>query len=90
MSNPVHIGEVSSKATQYVFTPQIGMIREFFGKALGKLPAEFHYTCWIMDDAVPSFVQFEGPLQLMGPIVRIELVSPRLRAELNDKKVSSK
>jgi len=23
-------------------------------------------------------VQFEGPLQLMGPIVRIELLSPRL------------
>ena len=42
--HPVQIGEASSKATQYVFNPQIGMIREFFGKALGKLPADFHYT----------------------------------------------
>ena len=87
---PVQIGGVSRKATQYAFIPQIGMIKEFFGKTIGKLPAEFHYTCWIMVDAPPSFVQFEGPLQLMGQIVRIELVSPRLRAQPEDKKISSK
>jgi hypothetical protein len=88
---PVQIGEVSRKATQYVFTPQIGMIRDFLGKAIGKLPAEFHYTCWIMNDKIPSFVQFEGPLQLMGQVVRIELVSPRLSIKKpEDEKVSSK
>jgi hypothetical protein len=85
-----HIGDLSSKATQYVFTPQIGLIREWFGKATGKIPAQFHYTCWILVDAAPSFVQFEGPLQLMGPIVRIELVSPRVPPKTEDKKVSSK
>ncbi len=87
---PVHIGDLSSKVTQYVFTPQIGMIRELFGKAIGKLPAQFHYNCWIMVDAAPSFVQFEGPLQLMGPIVRIGLMSPRLPATPEDEKISSK
>ena len=87
---PVQIGEVSRKATQYVFTPQIGMIKEFFGKAIGKLPAEFHYTCWIMNDKISSFVQFEGPLQLMGQIVRIELVSPRVSIKPEDEKISSK
>jgi hypothetical protein len=87
---PVHIGDLSSKATQYVFTPQVGMIREFVGKATGKLPAQFHYTCWILGDEVPSFVQFEGPLQLMGPIMRIELVSPRVPTKTEAKKVSSK
>ena len=87
---PVHIGDLSSKATQYVFTPQIGMIREFFGKATGKLPAQFHYNCWILVDEAPSFVQFEGPLQLMGPIVRIELVSPRLAAKPEDERISSR
>lgn len=87
---PVHIGDRSSTATQYVFNPQIGMIREWFGKAIGKLPAQFHYACWIMVDTAPSFVQFEGPLQLMGPIVRIELVSPRVSAQPEDKKISSK
>jgi hypothetical protein len=89
--DPVNIAEVSRKATQYVYTPQIGMIKEFFGKALGKLPAEFHYTCWIMNDKIPSFVQFEGPLQLMGQVVRIELVSPRVSIKKpEDEKISSK
>ena len=86
----LHIGDLSSKVTQYVFTPQIGMIRELFGKAIGKLPAQFHYNCWILVDAAPSFVQFEGPLQLMGPIVRIGLMSPRLPATPEDEKISSK
>lgn len=85
----VQIGDTSRKAVQYVFKPDIGMIRKFFGKALGKLPADFHYVCWILDDTVPSFVQFEGPLQLMGPIVRIELVSPRLSTIHEGKKMSS-
>ncbi len=88
--HPIQIGESSSKATQYVFTPQIGMIRGLVGKAIGKLPAQFHYTCWILIDEVPSFVQFEGPLQLMGPIMRIELVSPRVPTKTEAKKVSSK
>ena len=87
---PVQIGEVSRKAMQYIFTPKIGMIKEFFGKAIGKLPAEFHYTCWIMTDNIPSFVQFEGPLQLMGQIMRIELVSPRLSIKREEEKISSK
>ena len=87
---PVLIGDVSRKATQYVFIPQIGLIKEFFGKALGKLPADFHYNCWILVGAAPSFVQFEGPLQLMGPILRIELVSPRVGSQSEDKKISSK
>jgi hypothetical protein len=86
----VRIGELSRKAVQYVFKPDIGMIREFLGKATGRLPAHFHYDCWILDDEVPSFVQFEGPLQLMGPIVRIELVSPHLPTKSEDKKSSSK
>lgn len=68
----VHIGELPSKATQYVFKPQIGMLQKLLGKAAGKLPAHFQYDCWIMVNETPSFVKFEGPLQLMGPTVRIE------------------
>ena len=86
----VHIGDLSRKAVRYTFKPDIGMIRELLGKVTGKIPAQFHYDCWILADEVPSFVQFEGPLQLMGPIVRIELVSPRLPILPEDKKVSSK
>ncbi len=87
---PVLIGDVSRKAIRYTFTPQIGLMKEFFGKVLGKLPADFHYNCWIMVGAAPSFVKFEGPLQLMGPIWRIELLSPRLGTQTEDKIISSK
>ena len=86
----VQIGDLSRRALQYAFKPDIGMIRKFFGKVIGKLPVNFHYDCWILADEVPSFVQFEGPLQLMRPIVRIELVSPRLPIKSEDKKISSK
>ena len=83
----VHIGELSRKAVQYAFKPDIGTIRELLGKAAGKIPPQFHYDCWILDDEVPSFVQFEGPLQLMGPIMRIELMSPHLLRKSEDKKI---
>jgi hypothetical protein len=86
----VRIGDLSRKAVQYVFKPDIGMMRELLGKATGKIPAQFHYDCWILSDEVPSFVQFEGPLQLMGPIMRIELVSPRLSIKPEHEKISSK
>ena len=85
----VQIGEVSSTATHYVFKPQIGMIRALLGKVAGKLPAQFHYDCWMLADEVSSLVRFEGPLQLMGPIVRIELVNPQLLAKPEDEKISS-
>ena len=75
-TEPGQVGDRSSKATQYVFKPQIGMIQELLGKAAGRLPAQFQYDCWIMVNETPSFVKFEGPLQLMGPTVRIEPVSP--------------
>ena len=86
----VRIGDLSRKVLQYVFKPDIGTIRELIGKATGQIPAQFHYDCWILADEVPSFVQFEGPLQLMGPIMRIELVSPHLLTKSEDKKTSSK
>ena len=86
----IQIGDRSGRVTQFVFTPQLSMIEEWLGKLIGKLPAEFHYDCWIMVDRIPSFVQYEGPLQLLGPILRIELVSPRLYAKPDEKKVSLK
>lgn len=86
----VQLGEVSSKAIRYVFKPQIGMIRKLVGKVTGKLPDHFHYDCWILADEVSSFVKFEGPLQLMGPIVQIELTSPRLLSKSETEKNSSK
>jgi hypothetical protein len=38
---------------------------------------------------VPAFVQFEGPLQLMGPTLRIELISPRVHVNIGNEKYAS-
>jgi hypothetical protein len=86
----IQIGDRSGKATQFVFTPQLGMIQEWLGKVTGKLPPEFHYDCWMMVEGIPSFVQYEGPLQLLAPILRIELGSPRLHTKPDEKKLSVK
>jgi hypothetical protein len=87
--HPVRIGELSRKALEYVFKPDIGVIRKWIGRITGQLPARFHYHCWVLADEIPGFVQYEGPLQLMGPIMRIELVSPGLFTKSQDEKTPS-
>ena len=86
----IRVGEQSRKALQYTFKPDIGPIKKFLGKVLGKLPADFHYDCLILADDVPSFVRFQGPLQLMGPILSIELTSPQAAVQPGDQKHVSK
>jgi hypothetical protein len=81
----IRVGDQRRKAWQYSFKPDIGPIKKFVGKVLGKLPADFHYDCYILAGDVPGFVRFEGPLQLMGPILSIELTSPQL-AKAEDQK----
>jgi hypothetical protein len=85
----VHIGDLSTKARHYVLKPQIGKVQEFVGKFSGKLPADFHLECWMLADKAPSFVQLEGPLHLMGTVVRIELVSPRLPKRPENKRIAA-
>ena len=66
-----------SKVTgHYKFEPEIGMVKKILGKIIGALPPYFRYDCWILTEDVPSFVQFEGRLQVKAPMVRIELMSP--------------
>jgi len=86
----VRIGDQSRKASQYAFKPDIGTITKFLGKVLGKLPSDFHYDCYILADEVPGFVRFKGPLQLMGPVLTIELLSPRLPGKTEEQKEASK
>jgi hypothetical protein len=81
----VRVGDQSRKAWRYAFKPDIGPVKKFFGKMLGKLPDDFHYGCDILADDVPSFVRFEGPLQLMGPILSIELISPQVAMNAEDR-----
>jgi len=81
----VRVGDQSRKAWHYAFKPDIGPVKKLLGTILGKLPADFHYDCYILADEVPSFVRFEGPLQLMGPILSIELMSPQLTLKAEDR-----
>ena len=82
----VRVGDQSRKALQYAFKPDIGPVKKFLGTMLGKLPPDFHYDCYILADEVPAFVRFEGPLQLMGPVLSIELISPQLPSKGEDRK----
>lgn len=74
----VRIGNVSRKALKYEFKPHIGLIRKWLGRFTGQLPDQFHYHCWVLADEIPTFVHYEGPLQLMGPIIKVELAGPGL------------
>ena len=84
----VRIGNLSRRAWEYEFKPDIGLIRTWLGRIMGHLPQDFHYHCWILTDTVPSFIQYEGPLQLMGSIVRVELVSPGMLTQPENNKVT--
>lgn len=74
---PVYVGELLKTATRWALKPQINGVARFFGKTFGRLPDEFRYRVWILHDEVPAFARFEGPLHLMGPIRRVQLLSPR-------------
>ena len=81
----IRIGEQSRRASQYAFKPIIGPVKKFVGTLLGRLPPDFHYDCYILADEVPGFVRFEGPLQLMGPVLTIELISPQVAVNGEDR-----
>ena len=86
----IRVGDEPRKAWQYAFKPDIGPVKKFLGTMLGKLPADLHYDCYVLADEVPSFVRFEGRLQLMGPILSIELISPQVASKAEDRKHGSK
>ena len=69
------VGQLTKTAAHYVLKPHPGPWLEFFAKLFGRMPADNHV--WIIDDGAPSFARFEGPLDPMGPVWRIELISPR-------------
>lgn len=71
----VFVGELPKTAVHYVLKPQLGMWLKLFATLLGRVPPDEHV--WIIDDEVPAFVRFEGPIYPTGPVWRIELTSPR-------------
>jgi len=72
----VLIGELAKTATHYVLRPRLSSWLKLFATLLGRVPPDSH--AWIVtDNEPPAFVRFEGPLDTMGPVWRIETTSPR-------------
>jgi hypothetical protein len=65
----IRVGEQSRKALQYTFKPDIGPIKTFLGKILGKLPADFHYAETHNTFSVADFVR--RTLRLSGPVATV-------------------
>ena len=70
----VMIGQRTETAVEFDLKPELGAVKGFFAKLLGRLPPDSHV--WIVIHEVPAFVRFEGPLYT-GPVWRIDLGSPR-------------
>jgi len=68
-----HIAGILKKATQFALKTEIGGVTGLLARVTGKVPPDLHM--WIVDDP-PTFVRFEGPLYLEGPVWRIELSAP--------------
>jgi len=70
----VMVDQLTKTAIHYVFKPHPGPWLELFARLLGRMPSDYH--AWIVTEAVPASVKFEGPLNPTGPIWQIELTSP--------------
>jgi hypothetical protein len=71
----VMVGELGKTAIHYVLKPRLGIWLKLFATLLGRAPPDSH--AWIIKDEIPAFVRFEGQLAAMGPVWRIETLSPR-------------
>lgn len=67
-----------AQAMQYVVKVDLNAVIGLIASIGGKQPQETHI--WVLQGKAPAFFRSEGPLYHGGPIWRIELVSPRLRA----------
>jgi hypothetical protein len=68
-------GTLRRVATRYLIDLEIGGIAGIFASIAGKEPPDLRY--WLVKGDVPTFVKFEGPFFLDGPVWRIEIASPR-------------
>ena len=69
------VGDASLKATHFVVHAELGGLTGLVAPLVGKEPPDLHI--WILFQAVPAFVKFEGSLYSGGPTWRIELTSPK-------------
>ncbi len=69
----VPFGKSSETAMQFSVKPKLGGLTGFVARFLGKMPPDSHV--WIVNDEVPTFARFQGPL-FTGPVWRIDLTAP--------------
>ena len=66
----VLLGDQPRSAFHLVLKPRLGTFTRLFAKLLGRFPPDNH--AWILNDEVPTFVRFVGPLYPQGPIWQIQ------------------
>jgi hypothetical protein len=71
----VLVGDLAKSATHYIFKPKPGAWLTALSTVLGRMPPDSH--AWIVTDDVPAFVRYVGPLHALGPVLHLELLSPR-------------
>jgi hypothetical protein len=72
----ISAGNASKTANKYILRPKLGTARKLLATLAGRVPPDNH--AWILADEVPTFVSFQGPLFMGGPVWRIELTSPEI------------
>ena len=77
----VSVGNASKTANSYILRPKLGTARKLLASLTGRVPPDNH--AWILNDEVPTFVSFQGPLFMGGPVWRIELTSPEIESLRN-------
>src|SRR5262249_7662374 len=73
--DPIIVGDARRTATRYLVDLEIGGVAGVFAKVAGKEPPDLKF--WVLGGSVPTFVKFEGPFFVEGPVWQIELSSPR-------------
>ena len=68
------LGSTARSATRYRIEPKVPGVKGMVAKAIGKDPPVVHM--WMGEGRPPTFVLFEGSLELDGAIWRIELATP--------------
>lgn len=71
---PFSVGRASYKATRFNVKVDIGGLKGFIAKLLGKQPPDT--SVWILGGEAPAFVRSEGLFYQGGPAWRIELAAP--------------
>ena len=69
------VGDLEKSVAHFILKPRPGAWLSVLATLLGRMPPDSH--AWIVNDEVPAFVRFEGPLHPAGPAWHIELTSPR-------------